>query len=58
MARERSLKATIEEVEKCVCLCRNCHAEFHFLYGQDAAEPELELYAGRKVQPINIPKFC
>ena len=21
------------EIQKCVCLCRNCHAEFHYLYG-------------------------
>ena len=23
----------LNEVRKCVCLCRNCHFEFHYLYG-------------------------
>lgn len=26
-----------KEIEKCVCLCSNCHDEFHYLYG---ARPE------------------
>lgn len=28
-----------EEVKKCVCLCRNCHMEFHYLYGQNPENP-------------------
>lgn len=32
---------TIEkEVEKCVCLCRNCHMEFHYLYGMKPVDPQ------------------
>lgn len=27
------------EVEKCVCLCKNCHAEFHYLYGTRPDNP-------------------
>lgn len=27
------------EVKKCVCLCKNCHAEFHHLYGKQPKEP-------------------
>jgi len=25
-----SMEATWEEVEKCICLCSNCHREFHY----------------------------
>jgi hypothetical protein len=28
------------ELKKCVCLCANCHAEFHEKYGQKPDEPE------------------
>ena len=27
------------EVKKCVCLCRNCHMEYHFFYGQNPDDP-------------------
>lgn len=29
-----------EEVEKCICLCANCHREFHHLYGTRPDNPE------------------
>ena len=29
----------IAEVKKCVCMCRNCHTEFHYLYGNVPNEP-------------------
>lgn len=35
------------EILKCVCLCRNCHAEFHYLYGKDATKEDLLEYLGR-----------
>ena len=40
-----------EEAKKCVCLCRNCHGEFHHLYGQRPKNGRecLEDYLGRKV---------
>ena len=28
-------EALLNEVRKCVCLCRNCHSEFHYLYGNN-----------------------
>lgn len=28
-----------KEVSKCVCLCRNCHMEFHHFYGQKPKDP-------------------
>ena len=32
-----------EEVSKCVCMCRNCHAEFHYLYGVIPKNPVEDL---------------
>ena len=34
------------EIKKCVCLCSNCHREFHYLYGIVPKDPisELEEY--------------
>lgn len=29
----------MEEVKKCVCLCANCHEEFHYLYGHKPEHP-------------------
>lgn len=28
-----------QELLKCICLCRNCHAEFHHLYGNCPTDP-------------------
>lgn len=38
-ATGRSFVSIINEVEKCVCLCRNCHTEFHYLYGNLPEHP-------------------
>lgn len=40
-----------DEVKKCVCLCRNCHAEFHYLYGTQPKHPKesLDEYLNEKV---------
>lgn len=40
-----------EEVKKCVCLCSNCHDEFHYFYGlhpQDPINALKEYLEGRK----------
>ncbi|MBR3246847.1 MAG: hypothetical protein IKG03_00430 [Clostridiales bacterium] len=39
------------EVKKCVCLCSNCHDEFHYFYGNKPEKPveSLEEYLGRKI---------
>lgn len=42
--KERSTSAIIAEMNKCVCLCRNCHAEFHYLYGSEATESDFTEY--------------
>lgn len=40
------VEAVKREVKKCVCLCANCHMEFHWMYGKRPDNPEkaLELY--------------
>ena len=44
-----SSKKISEEVKKCVCLCKNCHCEFHYLYGKNPTNPSLALndYLGK-----------
>ena len=38
--RSKSDFSIIEnEVKKCVCLCRNCHMEFHHFYGVKPKDP-------------------
>ena len=32
-----------EEAKKCICLCRNCHMEFHYFYGLKPKNPEAAL---------------
>ena len=47
----KSEKEVIEESKKCVCLCANCHREFHYLYGQrmDAPVDNLNAYLERTI---------
>lgn len=35
----RSRSAIWKEVGKCVCLCSNCHDEFHHFFGKQPANP-------------------
>lgn len=46
--RHFSLERCKTEAEKCVCLCSNCHDEFHYLYGQKPKNSvaDLEEYLG------------
>lgn len=37
--RKHSLEKCKQEVKKCVCLCANCHTEYHFIYGQKPQNP-------------------
>lgn len=43
--KARGRKSLKKEIEKCICLCRNCHTEFHYLYGEMPADPEKDLKA-------------
>lgn len=35
----KSKENVIKEAEKCVCLCANCHKEYHYLYGLKPEHP-------------------
>lgn len=39
----KSFEIIEKEVQKCVCLCRNCHFEFHQIYGIKPENPEKSL---------------
>lgn len=47
-ANGHSKKTIIAEIDKCVCLCRNCHTDFHYLYGNVPENPveSLKEYLG------------
>ena len=51
ISQQRNIEAAKEEAKKCVCLCANCHKEFHFLYGKQPKAPveSLEEYLGRRL---------
>lgn len=40
---DKGIKKIDEEINKCVCLCPNCHAEFHYFYGVNPENPEAAL---------------
>lgn len=44
----------LEEVKKCICLCANCHEEFHYIYGHQPEHPieSLEEYLGGNLNEI------
>lgn len=44
--KERSWSTLKEEIQKCICLCRNCHQEFHYLYGNLPTKEDLLEYTG------------
>ena len=53
-ATHYSVNTVREEVKKCVCLCRNCHIEFHHFYGNKPKSPveSLSKYLGRNPYEI------
>jgi len=48
ISQSRNLDAVREEAKKCICLCANCHKEYHFIYGKKPKDPvgSLEEYLG------------
>ena len=48
--KSKGRKCVMQEVAKCVCLCRNCHAEFHHIYGVTPLNPKenLEEFIGKE----------
>lgn len=51
ISQMRNLDLVREEAKKCVCLCANCHAEFHHFYGKHPEDPigSLEEFLGRRL---------
>ena len=41
--RAKGRKRIVKEITKCVCLCKNCHAEFHYIYGVAPLNPKENL---------------
>lgn len=50
-ATSKSENVLTEEISKCVCLCSNCHDEFHYFYGQKPSNPAKSLseYLGKMI---------
>lgn len=46
----------VDELKKCVCLCRNCHAEFHYWYGNNPKNPveDLKEYLGADPHGLTV----
>lgn len=51
ISQMRNMDKVREEVKKCVCLCANCHKEFHHIYGIRPADPvnALKEYLGKEL---------
>lgn len=47
----KSMLSILNEIGKCVCLCSNCHDEFHHFYGKRPEHPveALEEYLGKEL---------
>lgn len=43
-----------KELNKTICLCQNCHEEFHSIYGTKTTKEQLEKYIGKKVILIKV----
>lgn len=52
----KSKDDVLKESEKCVCLCKNCHKEFHYFYGVKSEHPveDLEKYLKEGVRDEHI----
>lgn len=37
--QHKSKDDVLKEIAKCVCLCKNCHKEFHYFYGVKSEHP-------------------
>ena len=46
----------LAECKKCICLCKNCHSEFHYLYGVTPKKPVKDLteYLGKDPYKMTI----
>ena len=39
LCASKGKSALLNEAQKCVCLCANCHKEFHFFFGRTPCDP-------------------
>ncbi len=49
-----SKEEVLLEKDKCVCLCKNCHSEFHYIYGRQPEQPVEALTEYLGVNPYEI----
>lgn len=49
----RNTPSVMKEIEKCICLCQNCHHTFHYFYGMTPHRPTeaLEEFLNPKWKP-------
>ena len=43
-----------QEIAKTVCLCHNCHQDFHYIYGLLTTQIQLEEYLNKKAIPLKV----
>ena len=43
-----------KEISKTICMCHNCHEDFHYLYGRKTTQKQLYSYIGKNITPIQI----
>jgi hypothetical protein len=49
-----SLKEIDTEISKTICLCHNCHEDFHHIYTKRTNQQQLEQYVGKKITPLKV----
>ena len=54
ISRLGSVPSINKELVKTICLCRNCHQDFHNQYGLKTTKSQLETFLGEKVIPIKV----
>lgn len=57
LSRLKSIPTINKELSKTICLCQNCHNEFHNLYGTRSNQTQLEEYLGKPIIPNLVNLF-
>ena len=50
----KSISSINQELSKTICLCRNCHEDFHYIYGKKTTKKQLEEYTGKPIIPLKV----
>ena len=55
VSQKHGKKSVMNEIKKCVCLCSNCHDEFHWFYGGNPDKPveSLKEYLGDNAKNVS-----